>query len=82
MDSSEKNAEATEVVVRPKQRRGFAAMDPAVQRAIARKGGVASHAQGTGHEWNSEAARAAGIKGGAASHGGRGKKPAPEPDQV
>jgi len=58
---------------RRKQRRGFAAMDPAKQREIASKGGKASHEQGTGHEWDSEAAREAGRKGGQASRGGRGK---------
>lgn len=58
---------------RKKQRRGFAAMDPAKQREIASKGGKASHEQGTGHEWDSEAAREAGRKGGQASRGGRGK---------
>lgn len=58
---------------RPKQRRGFAAMDPEKQRAIASKGGKASHAAGTGHEWDSESAREAGRKGGLASRGGRGK---------
>jgi general stress protein YciG len=58
---------------RQKQRRGFAAMDPAKQKEIASKGGKASHALGTGHEWNSETAREAGRKGGQASRGGRGK---------
>ena len=60
---------------RPKQRRGFAAMDANKQKEIASKGGKASHALGTGHEWNSDAARAAGRKGGQASRGGRGKLP-------
>jgi general stress protein YciG len=63
---------------RKKQRRGFAAMDPAKQREIASKGGKASHAQGTGHEWDSETAREAGRKGGQASRGGRGKIRPPE----
>lgn len=58
---------------RKKQRRGFAAMDPAKQKEIASKGGKASHEKGTGHEWSSESARVAGRKGGLASHGGRGK---------
>lgn len=62
---------------RKKQRRGFAAMDPSKQREIASKGGRASHAHGTGHEWNSDSARAAGRKGGLASHGGRGKQAVP-----
>ncbi|MBI5514695.1 MAG: stress protein [Deltaproteobacteria bacterium] len=63
---------------RKKQRRGFAAMDPSKQKAIASKGGQASHKAGTGHEWSSEAARNAGRKGGLASRGGRGR-PTPEP---
>ncbi len=56
-----------------KSKRGFAAMSPETQRAIASKGGRASHARGTGHEWDSKAARAAGRKGGLMSRGGRGK---------
>lgn len=55
-----------------KQRRGFAAMDPRLQRALASKGGKASHEQGTGHRWTSESARSAGRKGGLVSRGGRG----------
>lgn len=47
--------------------RGFASMDPKKQREIASKGGRAAHAQRTAHEWNSEEARQAGRKGGAAS---------------
>ena len=47
--------------------RGFASMDREKQRAIASKGGRAAHVQGTAHEWNSDEARAAGRKGGAAS---------------
>jgi len=58
---------------KPKQRRGFACMTPEQQRAIASKGGKASHAQGRGHEWTSAEATAAGRRGGAASRGGRGK---------
>lgn len=61
-----------------KQRRGFAAMDPAKQREIASQGGKASHKLGTGHEWSREEARIAGQKGGKASRGGRGKLPEPE----
>lgn len=40
--------------------RGFAAMDPARQRAIAAEGGRAAHAAGTAHEFTSQEARAAG----------------------
>jgi general stress protein YciG len=47
--------------------RGFASMDPDKQREIASKGGRAAHVQGTAHEWNSDEARQAGRKGGAAS---------------
>ena len=46
--------------------RGFAAMDPEQQRAIASKGGQAAHQQGRAHEFNSEEAREAGRKGGEA----------------
>ncbi len=60
---------------KPKQRRGFAAMSPEKQKSIAALGGRASHAAGTGHEWNSEAARAAGRIGGKVTRN-RTKKPA------
>ncbi len=53
---------------RTKSRRGFAAMDPALVREIASKGGKAAHAAGTAHEFNSEEARQAGRKGGQAAH--------------
>jgi general stress protein YciG len=46
------------------KRRGFASMDPAKQREIARKGGKAAHAKGTAHRFTPEEARAAGTKGG------------------
>ena len=46
--------------------RGFASMDPELQREIASQGGRASHERGTGHEWNSGEAREAGHKGGLA----------------
>jgi general stress protein YciG len=51
-----------------KEDRGFASMDRAKQREIARKGGKAAHLKGTAHEWTSEEARQAGRKGGMASH--------------
>jgi len=44
--------------------RGFASMDPDKQREIASKGGRAAHKKGTAHEFSSEEARAAGLKGG------------------
>jgi general stress protein YciG len=53
-----------------KSLRGFAAMDPAKQRAIASKGGRAAHAKGTAHEFTPDEARAAGRKGGQSAHGG------------
>ncbi len=79
LDVGERDGAAvtTPLPPRKKQRRGFAAMDPAKQREIASKGGRASHAAGTGHEWNSDAARVAGRKGGLASHGGRGRDALP-----
>lgn len=46
--------------------RGFAVMDTARHREIARKGGIAAHAQGVAHRWTSETAREAGKKGGLA----------------
>jgi uncharacterized protein len=45
-------------------RRGFAAMDPDKQRAIASMGGKAAHKKGGAHEFNSDEARAAGRAGG------------------
>jgi len=51
-----------------RSRRGFAGMDPAQVRALASRGGRAAHEQGTAHEFTSEEARAAGRKGGLASH--------------
>lgn len=56
--------ETIEQTAAPKSRRGFASMDPERHRAIARKGGLAAHAIGTAHEFSSEEARAAGMKGG------------------
>jgi general stress protein YciG len=44
--------------------RGFASMDPDLQKEIASKGGQAAHQQGVAHEFNSEEAREAGRKGG------------------
>ena len=52
----------------PKEDRGFASMDRGKQRDIASKGGKAAHQQGSAHEWTSDEARAAGRKGGLASH--------------
>jgi general stress protein YciG len=58
------------------KKRGFGAMDPALVRELARKGGVAAHRVGTAHEFSSEEARAAGRKGGLASHSGRRQRAA------
>lgn len=44
--------------------RGFAAMDPELQREIASLGGKAAHEKGTAHEYTSEEASDAGRKGG------------------
>src|SRR5437588_11585663 len=51
-----------------KSTRGFAAMDPEKQRAIASKGGKAAHAKGTAHRFTPEEASEAGRKGGKAAH--------------
>lgn len=53
--------------------RGFAAMDRDLVRKIARMGGKAAHVSGTAHEFTSDEARAAGSKGGHASHAKRRK---------
>jgi uncharacterized protein len=47
-----------------KRKRGFASMDPEMQKAIASKGGTAAHEQGKAHEFTSNEARQAGTKGG------------------
>ncbi|MCL2779141.1 MAG: hypothetical protein FWD73_14175 [Polyangiaceae bacterium] len=59
---------------KPKQRRGFAAMDRAKVRAIAMLGGAAVHRKGTAHRFSHEEAREAGRKGGLAPHRVRGRK--------
>jgi len=46
------------------RKRGFAAMNPEKQRAIAQKGGRAAHGKGTAHEFSPEEARRAGHLGG------------------
>jgi general stress protein YciG len=52
----------------PRARRGFAVMDPARVREIARRGGKAAHEKGRAHTFTPEEAREAGRKGGLASH--------------
>lgn len=47
-----------------KAKRGFAAMSPERQRAIASQGGKAAHEQGAAHQWSKEEAADAGRKGG------------------
>ena len=56
---------------RPRQKRGFAAMDPERAREISRLGGRAAHVAGTAHEFTKEEAREAGKKGGHAAHAKR-----------
>lgn len=51
----------------PKRGKGFASMSEEKKREVASKGGKAAHALGTAHEWDSEAASAAGKLGGARS---------------
>ena len=45
-------------------RRGFAAMEPEIQRELARKGGQAAHQKGMAHQFNADEARIAGRMGG------------------
>lgn len=59
-----------------KKKQGFAVMDPAKVRELARQGGVAAHVAGTGYEWTPEQAREAGRKGGLKSRRGVAKKKA------
>lgn len=47
-----------------RSRRGFAAMDPDLQREIARRGGIAVHRSGHAHRFTPSEAREAGRKGG------------------
>ena len=64
-----------------RKRRGFAAMDPKLVSEISRKGGKAAHSAGTAHEFTSDEARAAGRKGGLATHAKRRQASPPgEPD--
>ena len=64
-------AAKTESAAAVPRKRGFGAMDRAEVRKLAQKGGVAAHRAGTAHEFSSEEARAAGRKGGLATHSGR-----------
>ena len=49
-------------------------MDRKLVSEIARKGGQAAHVAGTAHVFTSDEARAAGRKGGAATHARRGRQ--------
>jgi general stress protein YciG len=57
----------------PRRPRGFAAIDRKLLAEIASKGGKAAHSAGTAHEFTSDEARAAGRKGGLATHAKRRK---------
>ncbi len=74
-DTEMSKANGTTISAKPRSRRGFAGMDPAAVRALASRGGKAAHEQGTAHEFTPEEARAAGRKGGLASHKPREAKP-------
>jgi len=69
-----KETKTDDGAVKPHSRRAFASMDPSLVRKLASKGGKAAHAQGTAHEFTPDEARAAGHKGGLASHRRREKK--------
>jgi general stress protein YciG len=55
-----------------KRLRGFAAMDPARVREIARMGGKQAHKDGRAHTFTSDEAKAAGLKSVAARLAQRG----------
>ena len=59
-------------------RRGFASMDPARQREIARKGGASVPSEKRSFSQDRDLAAAAGRKGGESSHGTR-RRSAPRP---
>jgi uncharacterized protein len=61
--------------------RGFAAMDRNLVRDIARSGGKAAHAAGKAHEFTADEARAAGRKGGQATHARRRERLESKPDE-
>ena len=62
-------AQTTET--KPKQHRGFAAMNRDAHRELARAGGKAAHANGLAHRFTSEKAREAGKAGGAKTSANR-----------
>jgi uncharacterized protein len=51
--------------------RGFATMAPQRVSELAKRGGVAAHRAGTAHKFTGDEARAAGRKGGMATHAKR-----------
>lgn len=53
--------------------RGFAGMSREKRTEIARLGGIAVQAKGTGHAFDSKTGKAAGKAGGHLSRGGQGK---------
>ena len=59
---------------KPKIRKGFAALPKEHVIACARKGGIAAHAQGVGHEFSTEEARAAGRLGGRAAQAAKRRR--------
>jgi general stress protein YciG len=65
-EADDAKEEAPKSTPRPKLRKGFAAMDPAKQRAIASRGGKRAHELGRAHRFTPAEASAAGKKGGAA----------------
>ena len=78
MDSTPESTEVaktTEPAAPKRARRGFAAMDPAKVREIAKRGGRAAHAAGTAHRFSHDEAVTAGRAGGKAEHTTRGRRP-------
>jgi general stress protein YciG len=66
----------TETIIKPRARRGFAAMSPERRREIARKGGGSVPPEKRSFAKNRDLAQSAGSKGGSASRGGgRTRKP-------
>lgn len=61
----EEVAELTQAVgkmTQPKNKQGFASMEPRLVRELAAKGGKAVHAQGKAHVFDSESGRKAALK--------------------
>jgi len=56
------------------KKRGFASMNEEKRKEIASRGGKASHAKGTAHEFTPEEAKEAGRKGGLKSRPKKGPK--------